>query len=350
MMDEVLSQSHHPTNGPGGFMTASNPTARSVRLSPLAALAGLALAIFLWAYWPTLGAMAEKWSHDPNYSHGFLVPGFALAVLWFRRHRLSPELLRPSAWGLPLLLAGGAIRLAGAYFFFPWLDTVSLLPSLAGLCLLLGGPHALLWAWPALAFLVFMMPLPYMAEVAMAHPLQRFATLSSTYLLQTVGFPAWAEGNIIVLNQERIGVVEACNGLSMLVVFFAVATACAFVLKRPLWEKGLVVLSAVPIALIANVVRITLTGVLTETTGREVGQAIFHDWGGWLMMPLALLLLWAELRLLSWLLVNPAAGAPVPVVLAGLPQARPRADRRPKPKKRQRRPHGRTSASVQPTT
>src|SRR5262249_49976835 len=99
-----------------------------------------------------------------------------------------------------------------------------------------------------------------MVEVAMAHPLQHFATLASTYLLQTAGIPALAEGNIVVLSESRIGVVEACNGLGMLVLFFAVSTALAFVIKRHLWERFVILVSAVPVALAANVARITVTG------------------------------------------------------------------------------------------
>src|SRR5262249_50297625 len=158
------------------------------------------------------------------------------------------------------------------------LDSLSLLPSLVGLCVLLGGWPALRWTWPAIAFLSFMLPLPYVVEGAMAQPLQRLATFASTYTLQTIGFPAVAQGNIVIVNDLRIGVVEACNGLGMLVIFFAISTAVAFVIKRPLWEKVVVVASAVPVALLANVARITTTAVLMETVSPEFGQVVFHDW------------------------------------------------------------------------
>src|SRR5262249_7674892 len=62
----------------------------------------------LWAYWTTLARMGQRWSNDPQYSHGFLVPLFALAVLWFRRDRFPTGILSPSWWGVPLLLAGVA--------------------------------------------------------------------------------------------------------------------------------------------------------------------------------------------------------------------------------------------------
>jgi exosortase len=291
---------------------------------------GLAVfgAVLLWAYWPTLGAMAEKWSTDPQYSHGFLVPAFAAYLLWHRRRLLPEPVTPPSTWGLVLIGCGVALNLAGAYVFFDWLDMVSLLPVLAGFCLCYGGRPVLRWAAPSIGFLVFMLPLPYRLEVALSHPLQRLATLSSTYVLQTLGFAAVSEGNIIILDDARIGVVEACNGLGMLVTFFAMTTATVLVVRRSLLETLLIVLSAVPIAIIANVVRITLTGILHAKVGSEAADVVFHDLAGWLMMPLALGLLWAEMRLLALLLLEPepddlpvvglgVAARPKPAVRAG---------------------------------
>ena len=101
----------------------------------------------------------------------------------------------------------------GAYYYFTWFDAISLLPSVAGLCLLVGGWDTLRWAWPSIAFLIFMVPLPYRVEAALGSPLQRLATLSSTYVLQLFGLPAFSSGNTIVINDYTIGIVDACNGL-----------------------------------------------------------------------------------------------------------------------------------------
>jgi exosortase len=170
-------------------------------------------------------------------------------------------------------------------------------------------------------------PLPYTLEVALAHPLQRVATLASTYALQTLGFVAFSEGNVIRLGQVRIGVVEACSGLSMLVIFFALATAVSLLIDRSWPEKIFLVLSAVPIALLCNITRITVTGILHKTVGSELADYVFHDLAGWLMMPLALGLLWVELRLLVWVLpaVPPEEDTPVlalgPRMAASAPKA-----------------------------
>jgi exosortase len=279
---------------------------RPLPLAPLAALTAGLLGV-LWAYWTTFAELADHWGHDPQYSHGWLVPGFALLLLWLRRDTLRAGPADGSWWGVAFLVPGLALRLVGAYFYYVWLDPLSLLPCLVGLVLLAGGWRALRWAWPAVAFLLFMIPLPYRVSIMMAGPLQGLATVASTFLLQTLGFPALAEGNVILLNEVELGIVEACSGLRMLVIFFALATGLVLLIRRPLWEKLTVVASAIPIALVVNVLRITVTGILYETAGSAWAKAVFHDLAGWLMMPLALGLLAAELHLLKCLLLEPVA-------------------------------------------
>jgi exosortase len=258
----------------------------------------------IWSYWPTLAAMAHKWTIDPQYSHGYLVPAFAIALLWLRRRRLQGVTWSWSWWGVALVAGAALLRVVSAYLNFDWLDAASLLPCLAGWFLLLGGRVALAWSAPSLAFLFFMIPLPYRVETSLGLPLQAVATFASTYLLQLLGFPALAEGNVILINDSRIGVVEACNGLSMLLVFFALATALIILTDRPWVDKALLLVSAVPIAIAANVLRITLTGVAHECLSHEFADRFFHDWAGWLMMPLALGLFYLEMWLLSRLLVE----------------------------------------------
>jgi exosortase len=284
-------------------MTLSRPTAW--RASHLVLIVPLAVACVLWAYWTTLRDAAERWSIDPQYSHGYLVPAFTALLLWLRRNLLVQAAVQSNRWGWPLLVGALALRLGGTYFHFEWFDAASLLPCLAALALLLGGTGVLRWSWPAIAFLFFMIPLPYRAAVAMAGPLQQVATQASTYMLQTLGMPAVAEGNVILLNEASLGIVEACSGLRMLVVFFALSTAVALVARRPFWERLFLVFSAIPIALFTNVMRITATGVAYETIGSEAGRFIFHDLAGWLMMPLALALLGLELNLLRRMFLAP---------------------------------------------
>jgi exosortase len=293
------------------------------------AAVGLTAAL-LWAYWPTFAYLAEVWSDDPQYSHGYLVPAFALALLWSRRERLALADAQPRWWGLLVLLAGAGLRLAGAYYHYVWFDAASLLPMLVGVALVVGGWPVLRWSWPAIAFLMFMIPLPFRLQSAMGARLQHVATLASTYALQTCGYLAYSEGNIIVLNQAKLNVEEACSGLSMLIVFFALSTAIAVVARRPLLDKLVIAVSALPIAIIANVVRIVATGILMQLGKSREAHLVFHNLAGWLMMLLALGILGIELRLLGRLLVpyTPAASEPLALVPSRRPGARALASAR----------------------
>lgn len=283
------------------------------------ALAGGVVAVALgWAYWPTWMTLLEKWESDPQYSHGYLVPVFALYLLWRRRTASTFGAWHSSWWGIPILVGGLALGLAGTYFYVDWFCAFSFLVVLAGLCVLAGGWPAMTWAWPGIAFLIFMIPLPFTVEVALIHPLRRIATLASTYVLQTMGFAAHARGNVIHLpGAPPIGVAEACSGLSMLLIFFALCTAVLILVRRPPLEKAIIFLSAVPIALLSNVVRIVVTAILYKTTDRETADRFFHDLAGLFMMPVGLAFLLLELWLLSWVLVR--------VPLPELPHARPTA-------------------------
>jgi exosortase len=269
--------------------------------SPLTLLAVLVLSL-VWAYGETLAELTQQWSSNPQHSHGYLVPVFAAALLWLRRDRACPSEWSGTAWGGLVLVGGLATWFVSTHFHITWLEGISFVPCLAGLALLVGGRRAWSWAWPSIGFLVFMVPLPYRAAVALTDPLQRTATIAATYALQTLGLPAVAEGNVILLSEVELGIVEACSGLRMLMIFFALSAGVALLIRRPLWERVLVLLSAAPIAIIVNVTRITVTGVLHEMVGSDLANAVFHDFAGWVMMPLALALLWLELRVLAHLI------------------------------------------------
>jgi exosortase len=273
-------------------------------------------ACLLWSLWPALVTMADRWARDPRYAHGYLVPLFAVALLWMRRGRLTGVTPSPSSWGLVLVAMGAALQLVEGYYRLEWrVDALAFLPYLAGLALILGGWKYLGWAWPSIAFLAFMVPLPWRVETALGPPLQYLATTASTYLLQSMGFMAFAEGFVIQLAEHKIGVVEACNGLSMLMTFIALATATALLVRRPLVDRLVLIASAIPVALVANIARICLTGVLQEMVGGHASTTFYHDLAGWVMMPLALVLYWIEIAILSRLLIEARHEAPSALTL-----------------------------------
>ena len=285
---------------------------------------GAALALALaWAYWPTITSLIAQWDRSPDYSHGFLVPVFAAWLLWVRRSLLTSDAPAHSGTSLGLgvvsLVASIVMRLAGARYHIDALDGLSLVALSVGLALLLGGWRAFRWSWPAALFLMFMIPLPYSLEIALQSPLRRIGTIASTYALQTLGLPAFSQGNVILVNNARIGVVEACSGLRMLMIFFALATAVATVSARPWWQRLFIIASAVPIALVTNVTRITVTGFMYGMDFKDLAELVFHDLAGWLMMPMALGLLWAELWYLTHLIVTEEQ-QPLALGLAGREQ------------------------------
>jgi exosortase len=183
---------------------------------------------------------------------------------------------------------------------------VSLLPMLAAVCLAAGSWPLLRGVWPALLYLVFMFPLPGRLQGLLGQPLQRIATVASTHALQTLGYPAQADGTVIVLEEVELGVVEACNGIRMLVAFVALSTAVVALVARPWYQRFILLLSAIPIAIVCNVLRIATAGVLYETAGSATAHFVYHDLAGWLMIPMALGFLGLELWYLDRLVVTPA--------------------------------------------
>jgi exosortase len=256
-------------------------------------------AALVWAYTEPMGQLAFRWWNEPDYLHGMFVPPLALYLLWSRRPSEKPLAGEPSVLGVVLLALAGLMRLAAAFYRFELLDPLSLLPCLAGLVLMLGGKTMLRWTAPALAFLVFMVPLPGFLAGLMSQPLQRLGTIAGTFLLQTLGISAMARGNVILLRSVELGIVEACSGLRMLMLFVAVSSFAALVIRRPIWQRVVVLASSIPIALTANVLRITLTGVLHETARHGLAAAVYHDLAGCIMMPFVVAALTAEVAILD---------------------------------------------------
>lgn len=282
-----------------------------------AQVAWLALAVvFVWFYWSSLHSLLRAWTQSEDYQHGFVVPFFAVALLWIRRD-MAPQLGGAGSWwGLPLLGLWALMRWTAAYFNYGSLPELSILPFFAGITLFVGGWQGLLWAWPSILFLFFMIPLPGAVQGVASEQLQALATRLSTYIIQTFGIAAVSQGNVIQLTERPLEVARACSGLRMMMLFFALCIGAAFVTQRPLWEKWVMIASAAPIAVAANVARIVLTAVVYEMATHwpslidlDTASVWIHDWAGYLMMPIGLLLLLVEMTLLSKLMIEPVEHA-----------------------------------------
>lgn len=285
-------------------MTAKS-SADTIRSPGWIAAAVAVAGVLGFVYFPTMRYSFREWL-KPDYSHGFLVPLFAVYLAWTWRDSAPKAVRWPDARGLGLVAAGTLLFLFAGLTNVAkeWLQGASLVVNLCGAALLLGGAGALRWLWPALAFLVFMFPLPYTVEHALGWPLQRTAAVGAEYVLQTVGYPTFREGVILHCKDHVLEVQNACNGLSMLLTFVTLSVAMVLVVRRPWLDRVLILLSAVPIAIVANVIRIALTGVLYNEAGKELGDRVFHDFAGWMMMPFALGVLLLELKLLDWVLLE----------------------------------------------
>lgn len=267
------------------------------------ALSGLSILVAVaWAYWPTLVEMVRKWERNPDYSHGYLVIPIALVFLWMRRKQFPKQHVRASWWGAVLLVAATGLRvLAGIYYLVP-LDGWTLPLTVAAAVWLLYGRTVFMWCWPSVVFLWFMVPIPYSAERWLSLPLQTVATKLSAAVLIFLGQPAITEGNTILLGEHKLFVAEACSGMRIFVGILALAFAFVLFSRWNWWQKGFVLVAVLPIALIANVLRIVGTGLLYQYVSGEAAKRFSHDIAGFVMIPIAALLLWLLLVYLDRLL------------------------------------------------
>ena len=258
----------------------------------------------LWAYWPTLVEMVRSWEHQPDYSHGFLVLPIAILFLWIRRSRLPLNDWGPCWGGAALMVFAAALRfVAGKYYLLP-LDGWTLPLTVAGAVWLLFGRAILWWSLPSIVFLWFMVPIPFRAERWLSVPLQAAATKFSTAGLVFLGQPAIAEGNVILLGDDTLFVEEACSGMRIFVGIFALAFAFVLFSRWSWWLKGLVLLAALPVAIITNVIRIVATGLLHQWVSSAAGQKFSHDIAGFVMIPLAAAMFWLLLVYLDKLFLQ----------------------------------------------
>ncbi len=271
--------------------------------------AGALLAVLLWSYAPTLWPLIRDWRSDDNYSVGQLVPLAALYVLWVNRAKLSAVRIAPCWWGAGVLLLAEALRQFGLAAMFESAERYGLVLAVVGAALLVGGWDLFTRIRWVLLFLFLMVPLPGRVHNAISAPLQDLASGSALATLELLGVTVSREGNVLVLNNEvSVAVAEACSGLRMLTAFVVVAAVLAFVVRRPTWQRTVLVLSSVPVAVFCNLVRLVVTALLYLAAGNEIAEKFFHEFAGWTMMPMAVLILLGELWLMARLVAEDTHG------------------------------------------
>jgi len=265
--------------------------------------------VYFWAYWTTISDLVTEWQTNPNYSVGLLVPPAALYLLWHDRKSLQRCRLSPAWSGIAVILVAQAGRAFGLVWLYESAERYALVLTLVGVVLLVGG-WGVFWRtrW-ILLFLLLMVPLPGRIHLMISGPLQEYATRGAVFGLELLGVVVGRQGNRVMLNDEvPVNIAEACSGLRMLTAFVVVAAVLAYVIGRPRWQKFVLVVSSVPIAVACNVFRLVVTALLFLNLQSDLAERFFHDFAGFTMMPVAVLMLLLEMWVLSKLVVADPAG------------------------------------------
>jgi len=253
-----------------------------------AVIAGL----LLWLYKPTLTHLVGQWWNDPDFSLGFFVPPFSAFVIWQERSRLARLSVRPSWWGLLFLGCGLSVLIGGQMGAELFLSRFSMLIVLAGLIVLFLGWGFLQALLFPLAFLLLMLPIPAIIFNQVTFPLQLLASKVASTVLPWLGVPVLREGNVIILPKKTLEVAEACSGIRSLMSLTTLAIIYGYLMERRVAVRVLLALASVPIAVAANSLRIVGTGVLAQYWNPDKAQGFFHEFSGWLIFMVSLLMLY----------------------------------------------------------
>jgi exosortase len=259
-------------------------------------------ALVLWLYGPTLIRLVVQWWQDPNFSHGFLVPLFSLFVVFRNRAQFARLTPRPSYAGLLILAVAMVVLIVGQMGAELFLSRFSLLLVLAGLVVLFLGWNFLRALLFPLSFLLLMIPVPAILFNQITFPLQIEASRVAAFSLRLLGVPVLREGNIIVLPIMSLEVAEACSGIRSLMSLATLAVIYGYLMERRIWLRVLLALASIPIAIMANSVRIIGTGLLVQYWDPAKAKGFFHASWGWIIFVLSLLMLYALHRAILLLL------------------------------------------------
>jgi exosortase len=274
-------------------------------LWPRLALASLLLS-FVYTYGLVLWKLAYDWSHDDNYSHGWLIVPLSLFFVWQRRDRLRAQPLQPALFGAVLVVFALALLIAGLLGAELFLSRVSIVVLVAGAVLfLLGSQHLRILAFP-LAFLLLMIPLPAIIFNQIAFPLQLLASRFGEVAIAAAGIPVLREGNVMILANTTLEVAEACSGIRSLVSLLTLGIVYAYFTDQRTWVRVAIALSTIPVAILTNAARVAGTGIAAHYYGPGVAEGFFHTFSGWLVFVCAMGVLMLLQRFVRWVAPAPA--------------------------------------------
>jgi exosortase len=266
-----------------------SPPSRSTPPIPWTTVAWISTLLLL-CYAQILFSLAYQWYGNPDMGHGFFVPVIAGYIAWRIWPSVADKPAKPNWWGLPIVLwAALQLYLAtlGAELF---LTRTSFVISLIGIVLLLGGTQYLkAFAFP-LFLLFFMVPIPAVIYNALTFPLQLRASEAAEWAISVLGIPIIREGNVLELASQKLNVVEACSGIRSLLTLTFVSLVYGYFAEKRVWIRVALFFSTIPIAIIANAGRVTLTGVLSEINP-EYAEGFIHEAQGMVIFLVAIVIL-----------------------------------------------------------
>ena len=249
--------------------------------------------LLIACYAPVLKALVRQWDGDPDMGHGFFVPLIAGFIIWQRRDELMAITPEPNWWGL-LLVGWGGLQLMlatlGAELFTARMSFVF---TLIGVIWTLGGNVMLKKLAFPLFLLVFMVPIPAVIYSAATFKLQILASKLADDALTLLSIPVLREGNVLELPNQKLSVVEACSGIRSLLSLTFLSLVYGYFFEKKTWIRVVLFFSTIPIAIVANASRVTITGIMTQIKA-ELAEGFFHEAQGWVifMVALGLLIVW----------------------------------------------------------
>jgi exosortase len=243
---------------------------------------------FAFLYAPVIVKLVHDWATDDNASHGFLVVPLALYFAWERRQQLLEIEPRPAAGAMAIIFVSLGLLVAGTLGAELFLARVSIIGVVAGtIAFIYGWGHLRLVAFPV-AFLVLMVPPPALVFNQVAFPLQLLASHVGELVLQSLRVPVLREGNVIILAHTTLEVAEACSGIRSLISLITLGIVYGYFSDRRMWVRLAIAASTVPVAVVANALRVAGTGVAAQYYGPEVADGFLHTFSGWLVFVAAL--------------------------------------------------------------
>jgi exosortase len=249
--------------------------------SPLSWLAlGVAAAAALGLYAPVVAGMAAEWNEFPSLSHGFAIPLIAAYLLWRRRHLLAQAPVEGTTFGLPLMILALGMLVLGSLAGEPFVARLSLPLALFGTVLFLMGPQVAREAWLGIAYLVFMIPLPYVALKALTYQSRLFDAGLTATALAWLSVPVLRDGVMLHLPNITLEVADDCSSVPAIAALLALGAAYSQMQARPTWIRVALTLSAVPLALFSNIIRLILTSLGAYYFGPIVLNNTIHKFSG----------------------------------------------------------------------